>query len=176
MKSYVILIALILGIAVGVAVSLMGPDYIKAYLPAPAGIKAGGVEGKVVAKALNGGKLLMTFHTNEGATLVTFNKKVAEINLLIEKGDTVTLGIRAYRPFITNPSIKRVMKGEEALTPSPEPTAPAEATPAPSPEAGAPQEATPAPPPEKGKGPAPEPEPPGKGTEENTKGAEEKSI
>ena len=35
---------------------------------------------------------------------------ITEIDLLVEIGDTVTLGLRAYEPFVEDPVIKAVMK------------------------------------------------------------------
>jgi len=42
--------------------------------------------------------------------LATFDKKVPEIDLLVAQGDSVTLGVQAYRPFIQEPDLLGVRK------------------------------------------------------------------
>lgn len=116
MKGTAIIIALAVGIALGVGGALYAPDYVKSYLPQPASSSANAIDGKVVAKGMESDRLLLTILTPEGATLVTFTKRIPEINLLVAEGDTVTLGLRQYRPFISNPSIKRVRKLEAPIS------------------------------------------------------------
>jgi len=154
MKGTAIIIALAVGIALGVGGALYAPDYIKSYLPQPASSSANAIDGKVVAKGKESDRLLLTILTPEGATLVTFTKRIPEINLLVSEGDTVTLGLRQYRPFISNPPIKRVRKLEE-------PFSAAEGTPsaeAPKREAEKPEAVTPQP--KQEKPPKPEDSPP----------------
>ena len=55
-------------------------------------------------------RLLLTISSSEGAVLATFKKKVAEISLLIEEGDTVTLKVQSYQPFVDDPTVMRVRK------------------------------------------------------------------
>ena len=49
--------------------------------------------------------------------LATFKKKVAEISLLIEEGDTVTLNIQTYQPFADDPPVMRVRKPDFSNSP-----------------------------------------------------------
>ncbi len=114
MKSFFIfLISLIIGIIIGISVTIIEPDFIKPYFSVFSIGKLDSIEGKVIMKILEQDKLLLTVHTPQGATLATFNKKVSEIDLLVEKGDSVTLSLRKYKPFIKNPIIKSVKKGEQ---------------------------------------------------------------
>lgn len=139
MKGTAIIIALAVGIALGVGGALYAPQYVTSYLPTPSGSSANAIDGKVVAKGKENDRLLLTILTPEGATLVTFTKRIPEIDLLVAEGDTVTLGLRKYRPFVSNPSIKRVRKVEAPLSTAEE-AAPAEAQ---KPEARKPEAAKP---------------------------------
>ena len=42
--------------------------------------------------------------------LAAFTKRVAEIDLLIEPGDTIALGLRSDQPFVDDPQIERVKR------------------------------------------------------------------
>jgi hypothetical protein len=42
--------------------------------------------------------------------LATFTKRVAEIDLLIEPGDTIALALRSDEPFVDDPQIERVKR------------------------------------------------------------------
>ncbi len=112
MKSFFIfLISLIIGIVIGISVTIIEPDFIKPYLSGFSIGKLNSIEGYVIMKQLEQDKLLLTVHAPQGATLATFDKKVSEIDLLVEKGDSITLSLRKYKPFIKNPIIKSVKKG-----------------------------------------------------------------
>ncbi len=81
----------------------------------------------------------------EGALLVTFRKKLVEIDLLVQEGDTVALGIKSYRPFVDDPELRAVRKPDvdgfplmelppaESLPTESVPTEPAPAEPKPAP-------------------------------------------
>lgn len=82
-------------------------------------------EGRVVGKRLQGKRLLLTVNATEGTILATFGKRVEEIDMLVEEGDLVTLGVPRYEPFVEDPPVLAVRKREPpALTAEPE--APAE--------------------------------------------------
>lgn len=107
MSRYVLLLVLLAGVAIGVTAVLYGPDYLEPIFPKS---KKGGIDGEVTSKLMEGNRLLITVKASEGAILVTFTKKVPEINLLVDKGDTVYLDIKDYKPFVDNPHINRVKK------------------------------------------------------------------
>jgi hypothetical protein len=113
-KGLGILVVLVVGIVIGVLGIQMGPDYLKTYLPGPVDPDSG-LEGKVVAKLPGEDRLLLTLSTPEGASLITFTEKVAEVGLLVDRGDLLTVGIHRYSPFITNPPIRRVRKEDGPL-------------------------------------------------------------
>ncbi len=118
------LLMLVLGFVLGGAATMLLPRFVGPLLPA--GLMSGGeaVEGIVVKRQRDGDRLLLTINTPQGAALATFTDKVAEIDLLVEEGDTVTLALGEYEPFVDNPSIRAVKKAE-AADPTPEPAAPA---------------------------------------------------
>ncbi|MGH7255729.1 MAG: hypothetical protein ACREI3_08125, partial [Nitrospirales bacterium] len=88
-----------IGLALGIAGTILAPRYAATYLP---GVMDDGaaVEGTVVAKQREPDRLLMTLRTSEGGVLVTFTEKVADIDLLVEHGDRLTLALGAYEPFV----------------------------------------------------------------------------
>jgi len=69
-------------------------------------------EGRVVGKRLQGKRLLLTVDAAEGTILATFSKRVQEIDMLVDDGDLVTLGVRRYEPFVEDPPILAVRKQE----------------------------------------------------------------
>ncbi len=99
-----------MGIGVGVAGTLLGPRLVSPYLPEVVRGKTELVEGVVARKEQEPDRLLLTVVSQQGAILATFQKKIAEINFLIEEGDTVTLALPGYQPFVDDPPIGRVRK------------------------------------------------------------------
>lgn len=101
---------LLAGVALGVAATLLVPRYVTPHLPAP--FRAGElrVQGPVLAEQQGEDRLLLTVGTEQGAMLVTFRQQVTEIALLVDEGDTVTLGVREYRPFVQDPTLVGVWK------------------------------------------------------------------
>jgi len=122
MKTNTIFFVLIIGIAIGVAGAIYVPDYINPYLPSAMKAAKGGVDGEVISKLHEDSRLLVTVKTADGSILITFTKKVPEINLLVTEGDIVTLDIKSYNPFINDPRINRVRKPDQKATMSSEPT------------------------------------------------------
>jgi len=55
-------------------------------------------------------RLLMTVTTQDGTILATFRKQVAEIDLLVEEQDSITLDVRQYEPFVNDPPVLKVNK------------------------------------------------------------------
>lgn len=127
------LLMLLLGIVLGITGTIFLPRLLGPLLPE--GLRSGTqpVEGTVVRRQRDQERLLLTINTPQGAALATFTEKVAEIDLLVEEGDAVTLGLGAYVPFVDNPPIRAVRKGEGvgvSAEPAPEPADAAPSQPA----------------------------------------------
>lgn len=109
---------------VGVGAGLVGmqfvPPSVSPYLPSALQSQNEIVKGIVVKKYQEAERLLLTVSTPKGALLATFTKQIPEINLLVEEGDEVTLGLAHYAPFVHDPSIKGVMKPDHLPIPRPE--------------------------------------------------------
>jgi hypothetical protein len=71
------------------------------------------LEGPVLGKRLEEGRLLLTVDALQGAVLATFSERVAEIDLLVDVGDTITLGVTGYEPFIDDPAFRGVRKAAQ---------------------------------------------------------------
>lgn len=115
---------LLLGILLGALGAFLWPRYVTPQLPAGLRSAAEDVTGTVVRKQREGQQLLLTVNTAEGAALVTFTERLPEIDLLIQEGDEVTLALREFEPFVTDPTIRRVYKGEGVPVASGEAPAP----------------------------------------------------
>ncbi len=113
MKS---LLIFVLGMAFGIGGTLLAPRFAGPYLPQIMR-SAASVEGTVVAKQREPDRLLLSVKTAQGGMLVTFTKKVPEVALLVEPGDTLQMGLTHYAPFVDNPAIERV--GKPAATSAP---------------------------------------------------------
>lgn len=109
------LFVFILGFIVGLLVALVVPPLLESWLPPGFLGGKGGTVGQVVAKRLQEDRLLLTIESEEGAVLATFKERVSEIDLLVDKGDRVTLAITSYEPFVEDPRILGVKKGPEGV-------------------------------------------------------------
>src|SRR5438093_13023656 len=108
MKTRLIVIILLVGIALGVVGTIFGPDVAGPYLPeAFRGKKAENIDGEVVRKLREGDRLLLTVHTSNGSVLATFKKQVAVIDLLVQPGDSVTLGLSRTESFVGGTAFER---------------------------------------------------------------------
>lgn len=103
---------LLVGAAVGVVGALVIPDLARRHLPESIVGSGPGVAGTVIDKERGSDQLLLTVETRDGVVLVTFKKRVPEIDLLVQRGDRVTLDLGAYEPFVEDPKIRRVRKPE----------------------------------------------------------------
>lgn len=110
MRRWLLLLTFLIGVGLGVSGTLMGPGLAGRYLPRTIGGKAEVVTGEVVAKQREGDRLLLTVAAGQGAILAAFKKRVTEIDLLVEQGDTVTLRLSRYEPLVEDPPIERVKK------------------------------------------------------------------
>ena len=114
-KGGLAFIVFLIGIGIGVTGTLLAPRYLSPYLPAGLGGGGENLEGPVLGKRQEEGRLLLTVDALQGAVLATFSERVAEIDLLVDVGDTITLGVTGYEPFIDDP----VFRGVRKATPTP---------------------------------------------------------
>jgi hypothetical protein len=116
-------LAFFFGLVFGAVGGIVGRPYIQGKLPAFVRGETVTLEGPATAKGREEDRLLITVATPAGAILATFKKRVEEIDLLVQAGDTVAIDVPAYQPFVENPRIVRVRKAspEPAPAPVPEP-------------------------------------------------------
>jgi len=101
-----VLTPFVVGVVVGLLIAFLGPRVLRPYLPAQP--EADEVRGVVRDKGRQGEDLLLTIPTPNGTMLATFTENVQGIDLLVQVGDSITLGLDAYTPFSTDPPITRV--------------------------------------------------------------------
>jgi hypothetical protein len=131
-RGWVILICTFLGGAVvGGGLANRGSTLIASYLPKAVSGAGERLEGQVVRKQRDGNRLLVKITTAQGPMLVTFTQKVADLEVLLDAGDTVTLVIPGYATFVDDPMLERVKEPARAQSPSPSPAS-SSATPQPS--------------------------------------------
>lgn len=102
------------GIVVGILGTIFLPRLAAPYLPEVLRGEQQEVAGIVEAKSAEVDRLLLTVGSEAGAMLVTYTKNVAEIDLLIDVGDSVLLVVDEYAPFIDDARIRRVIKRDES--------------------------------------------------------------
>ncbi len=112
MMRWLFILTFIVGLGLGIGGAYFAPDLLGPYLPEMLQRRGELVQGEVVAKQEKMPWLLLTINTPQGAILATFRKKVDEITLLVEVGDQIELVLRKYEPFVEDPRIKRVRKGD----------------------------------------------------------------
>ena len=132
MKLWIFLIVFLMGLGIGLSAPSFAPKYLGPYFPKVTKSSKHPVEGTVVRKQADPDRVLLTISAKDGAILATFQKKVPEISLLVEEGDTVALDVRVYAPFVHDPPILRVKKPNvfSSSEPSTPDTDPAEVEPA----------------------------------------------
>ena len=94
------------------------------YLPKAVSGLGDHIDGQVVRKQRDGNRLLVKISTAQGPMLVTFTQKVADLDVLLDSGDTVTLGTPGYATFVDDPILERVKEPARAQSPSPPGTQP----------------------------------------------------
>jgi len=120
------------GLVLGVAVAILAPKFLSPYMPGLFGGERELLTGPVLAEQRDGDRLLLTIQTGSGALIASFSERVAEIDLLVEPGDTVTIAVDDYDPFVENPDVEGVRKATSgaagtATSPAEQPeTTPAE--------------------------------------------------
>ncbi len=99
----------VLGFLAAIIVNLAAPDLLTPYLQilSPAG-QPESVKGMVVKKQRESARLLLTLSTPKGVLLATFTEKIDEIDLLIAEGNSITIRLRVYSPFVENPTVEKV--------------------------------------------------------------------
>ena len=107
-----LIVAFLIGLVLGAVGVLLVEPFLSRSLPEAVRGKLETVSGRVTAKRMADNGLLLTVVTAEGATLATFTKRVNEIDLLVEPGDSISLSMPQYDPFLRDPEIGRVVKPE----------------------------------------------------------------
>lgn len=98
------------GLVLGVAGTLVLPGLIGPRLPDSLRSDRLRIGGEVLKKQADGERLLLTVGTDSGAMLATFRRRVPAIDLLVEPGDSITLTLDRYRPFVEDPGLQGVRK------------------------------------------------------------------
>jgi hypothetical protein len=112
-RSLVLPIIFLIGLVLGAAAALSVPGLARPYLPEILAGKRVTIEGEVARKQREPNRLLLKVHTAQGDLLAAFTKKVADIDLLVEPGDVVTMDAAGYAPFLEDPTIAGVRHREE---------------------------------------------------------------
>jgi hypothetical protein len=108
-KGFALLLTFLVGILLGAIATVLVPGIVGPYMPE--GLRDNEpIEGQVLTKGMEQDRLLLRITSEEGVMLATFTQKQKEIDLLIENGDTVTLRVAHYQPFLEDPIIERVKK------------------------------------------------------------------
>ena len=119
MRGWLILVGtLLVGMVVGFGAATRGPALIAPYLPTAGSGVGERIEAQVVRKQREGNRLLVKVTTAQGPMLVTFTQKVADLDVLLDPGDTVTLSIPGYATFVENPILERVKEPGRAKSPA----------------------------------------------------------
>ena len=113
MKLWFILLIFLVGIGIGLGAPSVAPKYLGPYFPTGLTAKQSGVQGIVVKKQIDQNRLLLTISASDGALLATFEKNLTEVALLVDQGDSITLDVHVYAPFVKDPPILRVKKPDE---------------------------------------------------------------
>jgi hypothetical protein len=122
-RGWLILLGTLLaGVTLGIGATTLGPPLVAPYLPRSLGAPVERIQGEVLRKQREANRLLLKVGTTQGPMLVTFTQKVAELDLLLEPGDVVTLGTTGYATFVEDPALDRVQRpGGAGVAPSPRP-------------------------------------------------------
>ena len=122
-RGWLILTATLLtGVILGIGAATMGPVVVAPYLPKSIGGQGERMQAEVLRKQRDANRLLLKVGTAQGPMLVTFTQKVAELDLLLEPGDTLTLITTGYATFVEDPTLDRVQRPSGAgLAPFPPP-------------------------------------------------------
>src|SRR5881296_3640985 len=126
MRGWLILLGtFVVGMVVGFGAANRGPALIAPYLPKAASGSGERIEGQVVRKQREANRLLVKVDTAQGPMLITFTQKVADLDVLLDPGDTVILLTSpGYATFVDDPTLERVKRpAHGAPAPEQPPTA-----------------------------------------------------
>ncbi len=126
MKAWVIPTTMFcVGLGLGLTGPLLATQYMEPYMPGFLKKSLHPLEGIVTHKQRDQDRLLMTVTTQDGTILATFRQQVAEIDLLVEDQDSITLDVRQYEPFLNDPLVLKVNKQvPQVQIPNPLPASP----------------------------------------------------
>jgi hypothetical protein len=126
MKAWVIPTTLFcVGLGLGLGGPILATQYMEPYMPGFLKKPLHPLEGIVTHKQRDQDRLLMTVTTQDGTILATFRQQVAEIDLLVEEQDSITLDVRQYEPFVNDPLVLKVNKQvPQVQIPNPLPASP----------------------------------------------------
>jgi hypothetical protein len=125
MRGWVILIGtFLIGALVGAGVATKGSSLIAPYLPKAVSAPGEHIDGQIVRKQRDGNRLLVKVSTAQGPMLATFTEKVADLDVLLDSGDTVSLLIRHFGTFVEDPVLERVKEPSRAQSSSQPSTSP----------------------------------------------------
>ena len=129
MRGWLILsVTLLIGIALGFGAATRGPAFVAPYLPKAVNGASARIVGQVVRKQRDGNRLLVKVDTAQGPMLAIFTQKVADLDVLLDPGDTVTLVTSGgYETFVNDPtleSVKSTARAEPAPAPATAPGSP----------------------------------------------------
>ena len=96
------------GMLVGAVVAALLPRYMTPYLEGILGGPSNVVEGRVVEKDPQEDRVVLRVSTPDGVLLASFTENHADVDLLVELGSSIRLGVRRYQPFLDNPVILAV--------------------------------------------------------------------
>lgn len=113
------------GFGLGLSGPILATQYMEPFMPGFLKKPLHPLEGKVTHKQRDQDRLLMTVTTEDGTILATFRQQMAEIDLLVEEQDSITLNVRKYEPFVNDPLVLKVNKEVPRVQiPTPLPTSP----------------------------------------------------
>ena len=126
MKAWVIPTTLFcVGLGLGLSGPILATQYMEPFMPGFLKKPLHPLEGMVTHKQRDQDRLLVTVTTQDGTILATFRKQVAEIDLLVDEQDSITLDVRQYEPFVNDPLVLKVNKQvHQVQIPNPVPASP----------------------------------------------------
>src|SRR5499427_7896312 len=106
----ILIVTLLVGAGLGVAGTVYLPPMVDPYLPPQLRLRARVVEGQAVGRQREPNRLLLKIQTETGVILATYTERVAEVDLLVEPGDTIALELRNTEPVVDEPPIEGVKR------------------------------------------------------------------